>query len=71
MLKIKISLFLTKTGYAIILAFIFLLINSKYPFIPIQLTLSSVLTVGVPSVILALEPNYNRVKGKLCLLKVK
>lgn len=58
------SLFLTKTGYAIILAFIFLLINSKYPFIPIQLTLVSVLTIGIPSFLLALEPNHDRVKGR-------
>lgn len=58
------ALFLVKTIYATVLAILFLFINSPYPFIPIQLTLSSVLTVGIPSVILALEPNHNRVKGK-------
>ncbi|MBQ6476956.1 MAG: HAD-IC family P-type ATPase [Bacilli bacterium] len=58
------SLFLVKTIYATVLAILFLFINSPYPYIPIQLTLSSVLTVGIPSVILALEPNHNRIKGR-------
>lgn len=57
------SLFLTKTIYSIILAILFVFINMDYPFIPIQLTLISVLTIGIPSFVLALEPNYNRVKG--------
>ena len=35
-----------------------------YPFIPIQLTLTSVVTIGIPSFILALEPNKELVKGK-------
>ena len=58
------SLFLVKTIYASVLAFLFLFIDAAYPFIPIQLTLTSVLTIGIPSVILGLEPNYDRVKGK-------
>ena len=57
------SLFLTKTMYAILIAFLFVFIKMDYPFIPIQLTLISVLTIGIPSFILALEPNHNRVKG--------
>lgn len=57
------SLFIVKTGYAIMLTFIFMLIPFEYPFIPIQLTLSSVLTIGIPSFILALEPNNNKVTG--------
>ena len=58
------SLFLVKTIYAFVLSFIFIFLNSPYPFIPIQLTLTSVLTVGIPSVILGLEPNHNIIKGK-------
>lgn len=58
------SLFLVKTIYASVLSFIFIFLNSPYPFIPIQLTLTSVLTVGIPSVILGLEPNHNIIKGK-------
>lgn len=57
------SLFLVKTTYSSLLALIFLFINKAYPFIPIQLTLTSVVTVGIPSFILALEPNNEKVKG--------
>ena len=57
------SLFLTKTIYATIIALLFVFIKKGYPFIPIQLTLISVLTIGIPSFVLALEPNKNRVKG--------
>ncbi len=57
------SLFLVKTIYATILALIFVFARTNYPFIPIQLTLISVLTIGIPSFILALEPNHERIKG--------
>lgn len=63
------SLFLTKTIYAIMLAFLFVFINMDYPFIPIQLTLINIVTIGIPSFVLALEPNYNRVKGRF-LIKI-
>lgn len=58
------SLFLTKTIYATLLAILFLFVHLPYPFEPIQLTLISVTTIGIPSFILALEPNYERVKGR-------
>lgn len=57
------SLFLVKTIYATILALIFVFARTNYPFIPIQLTLISVLTIGIPSFILALEPNHERIQG--------
>lgn len=57
------SLYIVKTGYAILLTFIFMVLPFSYPFIPIQLTLTSALTIGIPSFILALEPNNKRVKG--------
>lgn len=57
------SLFLVKTIYATLLALVFIFIDMPYPFIPIQLTLASVVTIGIPSFILALEPNYERVEG--------
>lgn len=57
------SLFLVKTIYSSLLALIFLFLNAAYPFIPIQLTLTSVVTIGIPSFVLALEPNTERVKG--------
>lgn len=58
------TLFLSKTIYATILAILFLFITTPYPFIPVQLTLISVVTIGIPSFVLALEPNKERVKGK-------
>lgn len=57
------SLFIVKTGYAIMLALIFMLIPYNYPFIPVQLTLTNALTIGIPSFILALEPNKKKVTG--------
>lgn len=57
------TLFLTKTMYASLLAVLFLFINMPYPFEPIQLTLTSVVAIGIPSFILALETNHERIKG--------
>ena len=34
-----------------------------YPFMPIQMTLISMFTIGIPSFVLALEPNHERIKG--------
>ena len=59
------SLFLVKTIYSTLLAILFLFFNSPYPFMPIQMTLTSVLTIGIPSFVLALEPNKSRIKGNL------
>lgn len=57
------SLFLAKTMYATILAILFVFISWPYPFMPIQLSLISVVTIGIPSFALALEPNKERIKG--------
>jgi cation-transporting ATPase E len=65
------TLFLVKTIYATVLAFVFLFINRTYPFIPIQLTLTSTLAIGTPSVILALEANHNRIKGNFIINVMK
>lgn len=35
-----------------------------YPFAPIQLTLVSSLTIGLPSFVLALQPSRDRVSGR-------
>ena len=56
------SLFLVKTIYATLLAIIFIFINMPYPFIPIQLSLASTVTVGIPSFVLALQENHDRVQ---------
>lgn len=57
------TLFLTKTSYATMLAILFIFLKMNYPFMPIQLTLTSVVTIGIPSFILALQPNKDRIKG--------
>lgn len=57
------TLFLVKTIYSVLLSLIFIFINRPYPFMPIQLTLTSVVTIGIPSFILALEPNKERIRG--------
>ncbi|MGN1378905.1 MAG: HAD-IC family P-type ATPase [Bacilli bacterium] len=63
------SLLLSKTLFTIILILICLIFNTEYFFIPIHLTLITMFTIGIPSFILALEPNNEIVKGNF-LLKV-
>ena len=65
------SLFLCKTTYATLLAVLFMFLPLSYPFEPIQLTLISVVTIGIPSFILALEPNNERINGKIILNVLK
>ncbi len=57
------SLFLTKTIYSSVMAIMFILLGQEYPFMPVQLSLISVCTIGFPSFVLALEPNNERIKG--------
>ncbi len=57
------SLFLVKTLLSIVAAVLFVAVPWQYPFQPIQMTLISSFTIGIPSFVLALEPNHERVKG--------
>ncbi len=57
------SLFLVKTLLSIVSAVLFVVVPWQYPFQPIQMTLISAFTIGIPSFVLALEPNHERVKG--------
>ncbi|MHC5229954.1 cation-translocating P-type ATPase [Enterococcus sp. LJL99] len=57
------SMYMVKTIYSAILAVTFIFLVLPYPFAPLQLTPINTLTVGIPSFILALEPNYQRIKG--------
>ena len=56
------SLFLVKTVYAALLALVCIFMP-PYPFIPIQMSLISLAVIGLPSFVLALEPNHDRVEG--------
>lgn len=57
------SLFLTKTVFSFLLSVLSLFTGDGFPFVPIQLTLFSTAAVGMPSFLLAFEPNRARVEG--------
>ena len=57
------SLFLVKTCFSYLLSLLLLALPLPYPFRPIQMTLISSFTVGIPSFFLAMEPNKERVKA--------
>ena len=63
------SLFLTKTTYTILIVLMVLFTAFHYPYHPIHLSLMNLITIGAPSLILALEPNKDRVKGNF-LIKI-
>lgn len=65
------SLFLNKTIFSVFLSVFFIFVSTTYPFEPIQMTLISSLTIGIPSFILALEPNKERIKGKFIVNVIK
>ena len=58
------ALFLVKNIFSLFLALISPLTGWAYPLVPLHLTLISALTIGVPSFFLAMEPNYERVRGR-------
>ena len=58
------ALYLVKNIMSVFLALITLFAGFPYPFVPIQLTLISALTIGIPSFVLALEPNHELVRGR-------
>ena len=64
------SLLLVKTIYTFLLILTSLFFRSPYFFVPIQLTLITGTTIGIPSFILALEPNKSLVDGNNFLLKI-
>ena len=63
------SLFLTKTTYTILIVLMVLFTALRYPYHPIHLSLMNFITIGAPSLILALEPNKERVRGNF-LVKI-
>lgn len=57
------SLFLVKNIFSFLMAIISLLLTINYPIRPSQITLISAFTIGIPSFLLALESNYNLIRG--------
>ena len=58
------ALFLVKNIFTILLVLTALLTPLVYPFQPVTLTVINALTVGIPSLVLALEPNRERIRGR-------
>lgn len=68
------NLFLAKTVYGIVFALVTSILLWQFPFMPRQLTLVSVLAIGIPSFFLTLAPNRRRyrpgVKRRILLFSV-
>ncbi len=58
------ALFLVKNIFSLFLSLLTLLVNIPYPVTPLQLSLISAFIIGIPSFVLALEPNDARVTGR-------
>ena len=58
------SLYLVKNVFTFVLSLITLFFTLPYPYTPAQLSLVNALTIGIPSFVLAMEPNENRISGK-------
>ena len=58
------ALFLVKNIFSFALSLISIIAVFAYPLTPSQLSLIGALTIGIPSFLLALEPNTERVKGR-------
>ncbi len=58
------ALYIMKTVYNVLLALLFMFVNEPLPFEPRNLTLIGGVTIGMPSIVLALEPNNDLVRGR-------
>lgn len=57
------SMYLIKTIFSILLSLYVILFHESYPFLPIQLTLISAIGVGIPTLVLQMEPCFERIHG--------
>lgn len=58
------SLFLVKNIFSFLMAIFALVMTINYPLQPSQITMISAFTIGLPSFLLALEENEQRIRGK-------
>ncbi len=58
------SLYLVKNIFSFILSLITIIVAADYPLTPAQISLVSYFFIGLPSFVLALEPNRERVNGR-------
>ncbi len=61
------ALFLTKTIFSLLLSLVAIYNNGNYPISPSQLMIIELFVIGIPSFVLALEPNNSVVVGKFLL----
>lgn len=57
------ALYLVKNIFSLLLAVFSVLLMLDYPLEPSQVSLISLFTIGIPSFVLALEPNHEKIKG--------
>lgn len=57
------TLFLMKTVFTLLLSLVAIVTRSPYPFSPSQLLLTEMFVIGLPSVILAIQPNDKLITG--------
>jgi cation-transporting ATPase E len=66
------SLYLVKTGYMALLAILFTIMPLlAIPYLPIHITLIGMVTISIPSLFLAIEPNEERITGNFFLKIIK
>ncbi|UQS83042.1 HAD-IC family P-type ATPase [Bombilactobacillus thymidiniphilus] len=58
------SLYLLKTMYSVLLTLIFICIGRNYPFYPAQMTPFNALTIGIPTFVLTLRPDFRAPEGR-------
>ena len=58
------ALYLVKNLFSFFLSCVMVVFTAPYPFQPLHLTLISAVTIGIPSFVLALEPNHEQVRGR-------
>ncbi len=57
------NLFMTKAVYAVLLTFLVGVSGVPFPFLPRQLSLIGTFSIGIPGLLLALNPEISRVRG--------
>lgn len=65
------TLFLMKTFFTFMFALFVIFIHSTYPFESVSLILLEVFVIGIPSFILALEPNERKITGEFITTVLK
>ncbi|MDD2445415.1 MAG: HAD-IC family P-type ATPase [Clostridia bacterium] len=65
------TLFLMKTLFSFLIAFFVIVLHTTYPFESVQLLLLEMFVIGLPSLILALEPNGDKIKGSFIPVVLK